>query len=240
MYLQGDEFRSRVATYIQSALQKGVPSIFADVYGLYKDDEKRRVVEEIVEGFREEWAPSESAGESVGSAMTSPAQTTRLAADQEEPSSYLWSLYFLAQHYSKLGNTDRALVLISSAIAHSPTMPELHMMRARILKRAGDLHAAAHAMEDARTLDGQDRFLNCKAAKYQLRIGRTAEASKIVGLFTKADAPDPVADLLEMQAFWYLAEEADAWIRTGNFAMALKRLDQIDRVRVACDEATMS
>ncbi|CEH15743.1 N-terminal acetyltransferase [Ceraceosorus bombacis] len=211
VYLQGDDFRDQAETYISAALQKGVPSIFADIVALYVDDKKRIAVEEIVERRRMEWAPADDAG------------------DQQEPSAYLWSLYFLAQHYSKAGDVERGLAYIDSAIAHSPTMPELHMMRARVLKRGGSLHSAASAMEDARLLDGQDRFLNCKAAKYLLRVDDVKGATEVVSLFTKPDAPSPTFDLIEMQAFWYMAEEADAHVRSGNLALALKRLTQIDR-----------
>lgn len=207
VYAQGESFRQQAKAYIGTALQKGVPSIFTDVKSLYGDDEKRKVVEEIVEGYRIEWE-----------------------AEKEIPSSYLWAIYFLAQHYSFLRQSQRALIYINSAIAHSPTMPELHMTRARILKRAGSLAWAKQAMEDARLLDGQDRFLNCKAAKYLLRIGQVEEARERVGLFTKPDAPSPVFDLNEMQATWYLLEEERAFARIGNYAMALKTCGQLDKI----------
>lgn len=40
-------------------------------------------------------------------------------------------------------------------------------------------------MEEARALDGQDRFLNWKAAKYLMRAGDVEGASHVLGLFTK-------------------------------------------------------
>lgn len=40
-------------------------------------------------------------------------------------------------------------------------------------------------MEEARRLDGQDRFLNSKAAKYWLRAGEFEKAYSVLGLFTK-------------------------------------------------------
>jgi hypothetical protein len=45
------------------------------------------------------------------------------------------------------------------------------------------------------------------------------------------EAPSPLADLTDMQALWFLQEEADAYRRQGNFGMALKRYIQIDKVR---------
>lgn len=79
----------------------------------------------------------------------------------------------------------RALSLIDIALAHTPTLPELHTCKARIYKRVGDLYGAVHSVEEARLLDGQDRFLNTKSAKYLLRAGLIAEAEKVLGLFTK-------------------------------------------------------
>jgi Flp pilus assembly protein TadD len=68
---------------------------------------------------------------------------------------------------------------------HTPTLPELYMAQAMVLKRAGDPLGAAKAMEEARSLDGQDRFLNAKAAKYWLRAGEVKKAEDLVSLFTK-------------------------------------------------------
>lgn len=59
------------------------------------------------------------------------------------------------------------------------------MAKAMVLKRAGDPLGAAEAMEEARLLDGQDRFLNGKAAKYWLRAGEVDKAEKLLSLFTK-------------------------------------------------------
>lgn len=54
-----------------------------------------------------------------------------------------------------------------------------------MLKRAGDPLGAAAAMNEARLLDGQDRFLNTKCAKYHLRAGMIDEAIQFFGMFTK-------------------------------------------------------
>lgn len=202
------EFDDLASAYILSALQKGVPSIFNDVRSLYADDQKRGSIERAVEDAAKRWNLIET----------------------REPTSYLWAKFFLAQHYSHLGDHDKAFSNIHEAISHTPTLPELHMTRARIYKRAGALLWASRALEDARTLDGQDRSLNCKASKYLLRIGQIEDASSKAGLFTKPDVADPVADLLEMQAVWYLYEEASAWILRKNYAMALKRCTQIDQI----------
>lgn len=104
------------------------------------------------------------------------------------------------------------------------------MVKARNLKRAGDYIGAAAAMEAARALDGQDRFLNTKCATYRLRAGDIDEAQRLFGMFTKKDAPTPGNDLEDMQSLKYLLEDGEARLRAGKLAMALKRFRAIDRV----------
>lgn len=52
----------------------------------------------------------------------------------EPPTAYVWTLYFLAQHYDKQRKTDLALQTIDKAIEHTPTLVELYMTKGRILK----------------------------------------------------------------------------------------------------------
>lgn len=209
-YASGKPFSEALEAYLSRALTKGVPSIFADLKALLTDADKRRVVEETALSLLQKYSPSTSS--------------------DEPPSSYLWTLYFLAQYYSHVGKADVALTYIDSAIAHTPTLPELHMTRARILKRAGAIEAASEAMEDARLLDGQDRFLNSKDAKYKLRVGRFEEAEKVMGLFTKPDAVSPLTDLLEMQALWFILEEGLCYQSHRRLNFALKRFSQAEKI----------
>ena len=161
-------------------LKKGIPSLFVDLKPLYQDTQKRVILEGLVDGYRraleEGCIPNEFANDV--------AEET----DSDMPTTYLWTLYFLAQHFSHIGQQSRALSLLSSAISHTPTLPELHTLRGRILKRVGDIRGASVAVDEARLLDGQDRFLNTKSAKYKLRAGLIEEANDTLGLFTKVSA----------------------------------------------------
>lgn len=160
----GDEFKELVKPYVLSSLQKGIPSLFPDLKALYKDEFKRQTIEDIVE-------------ESI--------KDQQLTPRAEEPTTYLWTLYFLAQHHSYLGHHERALSILETGMQHTPTLPDLHLFKARILKRCGDFLGAARSVNDARLLDGQDRFLNTKCGKYLLRADMIEEAGSILGLFTK-------------------------------------------------------
>ncbi|CAE6477374.1 unnamed protein product [Rhizoctonia solani] len=204
----GEEFRGLVEPYIWTGLQRGIPSLFVDIKSLYKEDEKRVVVGEIVEGFLPKLKPQDEPKE--------PKLATNGEAKPEPPTTYLWALYFLGQHYSYCGNQEKALSILDTAIAHTPTLPELYTARGRALKRAGDFVRASLAVEAGRLLDGQDRWLNGKSAKYAMRTGRVEDAQNLLGLFTRKDAVSPSTDLTEMQSLVYLLQEGDAHKRAGR------------------------
>ena len=53
------------------------------------------------------------------------------------------------------------------------------------LQHAGDLPEASRWMDEARTLDLADRYLNSKCAKYMLRAGILERAEETCALFTR-------------------------------------------------------
>ncbi|KAI0711428.1 NMDA receptor-regulated protein 1a [Earliella scabrosa] len=211
--LEGD-FKELLEPYLRTRLEKGVPSLFADLKSLYRTVEKRDIIESVAT--------------SILSTLSHPPASP--CPSETDPTMYIWTLYFLAQHHSFLGRHKQAIELLDEAITHTPTLPELYMFKARVLKRSGDPFGAAKCMDLARTLDLQDRFLNTKSGKYRLRAGLIEEAVEIFGLFTKKDAQSPSQDLEDMQSLVYLTEEADAQLRNGNLAMALKKYDAIHRI----------
>ncbi|THH29718.1 hypothetical protein EUX98_g4478 [Antrodiella citrinella] len=210
----GDDFKTLAEPYLTSGLDKGIPSLFADIKALYRDVGKQRAIASIVEALRERLA----------------SQSSSPPSESESPTTYLWTLYFLAQHYSHTADHKHALTLLDEALEHTPTLPELLMYRARVLKRLGDPFGAARSMDEARVLDLQDRFLNTKCAKYRLRAGLEEEAQELFGLFTKKDASSPGADLEDMQSLLYLTEDADSHRRNGAFGLALKKFHAIQKV----------
>ncbi|KAG8706720.1 hypothetical protein FRC08_000892 [Ceratobasidium sp. 394] len=224
-YDVGEEFRPLVESYLWNGLTRGIPSLFVDVKSLYVDDEKRRVALEIMEGFSSRLGQEEKAQE-----LKPTANGTNGDATPEPPTTYLWTLYYLAQHYSYCGDQSEALAILDTAIEHTPTLPELYLARGRALKRAGDYVGAFAAVEVARALDGQDRWLNGKSAKYALRAGRLEDAQALLGMFTRKDAVSPAADLQEMQSLVFLIQEGEAFRRAGKLPMALKRFSAVAQI----------
>lgn len=192
-------------------LNKGVPSTFANLKHLYSDSSKKQTLADLAEKYlasQDADATSKDKGEAA-------------------------ALYYLAQHYNYHLSRDltKAMEFIDKAIEKDPKSVDFHMTKARILKHGGDLAKASEMMDQSRKLDLRDRYINSKAAKYQLRNNENDRALKTVGLFTRAETVGgPLADLLDMQCIWYLTEDGEAYARQGNTGMALKRLHAVGNI----------
>ncbi len=212
----GEQFSKAASNYILNQLKRGVPSLFVKIKPLYSDTAKRAIIEKIVidffSGLTIENNPS------TGS-ITKDANKTELA-----PTTWVWTVYFLAQHYRVLEQMDLALSYINKGIEHTPTLVELHVEKARIVKHFGDYVKASESMNYARELDLQDRFVNSKSGKYYLRANNIEKATEVISLFTRNDKEGKgVQDLHDMQASWFLLEQADAYKRLNKTGLALKR-----------------
>ncbi|KAF9972234.1 hypothetical protein BGZ73_004674 [Actinomortierella ambigua] len=213
----GDAFVRVTDAYFRHSLRKGVPSLFVNIKKLYADAEKEQACEKLVLGY-------EAALMAHGHFDDANQQ-----GDKEPPTALLWTLYYIAQHYDFKRQTDKALAYIERAIAHTPTLVELYMTKGRILKHAGKPKEAMEAMNEARELDLQDRFINSKCVKYMLRADKVQEAEKTATLFTRADIADPLNDLVDMQAMWYSLECGESHLRQGQLGKALKRFHQVEK-----------
>ena len=196
-------------------LNKGVPSTFANLKHLYNDSAKKEILPTLVEEYIKERQSSEAGQEQ---------------ANGDSSKGNAAALYFLAQHYNYHLSRDlpKALEYVDKAIELGPTVVDFHMTKARIFKHYGNSQKAAEAMDQARLLDTKDRYINTKAAKYQLRNNENDKALKTMALFTRSDSTiGPLGELLDMQSMWFLAEDGEAHARRGNTGLALKRFHTI-------------
>ncbi|KAI1383004.1 N-terminal acetyltransferase A, auxiliary subunit [Hypoxylon trugodes] len=213
-FLVGDQFREAARSYLGLMLDKGVPSTFANLKHLYTDSFKRETLGSLAQEYLNS---KRSSGEET---------VTNGDALKGEPA----ALYYLAQHYNYHLSRDltKALEYVNKGIDLLPTNVEFHMTKARIWKHHGNTQRASETMDEARKLDLKDRYINTKAAKYQLRNNECEAALKTMGLFTRNDSPGgPLNDLLDMQSVWYLTEDGEAWVRNGNIGLALKRFHAV-------------
>ena len=205
-------FRVAAKTYLLPPLRKGVPSLFADIKPLYGDPAKSAALGDIFE----EWLHSlETEGKLRGEKLP------------ELPQTIMWVRVLLAQHYDITGRTNKAIEMLDTAIAHTPTLLDLYMIKARMYKHAGNVVAASQWMDHARLMDLQDRFLNTKATRYMLRADRIDDAKTTIALFTN-DA-DGHSNLVDMQCMWYALELARSHFRLGEYGKALKSFTSVDK-----------
>lgn len=113
------DLRVRLEPFIQHALRKGIPSLFNSIRYLYTDSWKINVVEEILNDYMISLTKYASFDDQ---------------SSKEDPTVLLWTLYSLSQHYSAVHDPSQAIKVIDLAIKHTPTLVELYMQKARILK----------------------------------------------------------------------------------------------------------
>lgn len=242
-FLEGQAFEEAADLYVRRYILKGIPSLFSDLRPLYKDPAK-------VEALGSLFARFEASLEGTGRLPPAPAgpfardgdaaATEHVAeAHALSPQALVWVRLYLAQHADALGNTAGALRALGQCAEHTPTLVELHSVRARVLRHAGDAAGAAAAADEARRLDLADRYLNCRAVKELFRAGEVRRAETTAALFTKGeggagagpDAPppaDPSPALFEMQAAWYEIAGGRAYLARGELGKALKRFLRVD------------
>ncbi|KAF3522933.1 hypothetical protein F2Q69_00051932 [Brassica cretica] len=211
-FLQDESFKKAVGKYIKPLLTKGVPSLFSDLSSLYDHPRKPDILEQLL-------IEMENSIRTTGSYPGSDVK--------EPPSTLLWTLFFLAQHYDKRGQYDVALGKIDEAIAHTPTVIDLYSVKSRIMKHAGDLTAAAALADEARCMDLADRYINSECVKRMLQANQVALAEKIAVLFTKEG--DQINNLHDMQCMWYDLASGDSYFRQGDLGRALKKFLAVEK-----------
>lgn len=211
-FLEIGSFRVAVDKYMRPLLRKGVPSLFSDLKSLYTQPGKADVLEEILLNF-------EGSLRSNGAFPES--------SEQEAPSTLLWTLFLLAQHYDRRRHFEKAIEKIDEAISHTPTVIDLYLVKGRIFKHAGDLVAAAAFADEARKMDLADRFLNSDCVKRMLQADQVEQAEKTALLFTKDG--DQHNNLYDMQCMWYELASGDSYCRQGALGKALKKYLAVEK-----------
>ncbi|CAD5231659.1 unnamed protein product [Bursaphelenchus xylophilus] len=213
-----EDFRDEFVKFLVSGLRSGLPSLFTCLSAFYEDPSKMAFVETFLVDFVRK---SNEFGYEKASLDGSP--------HPELPITIVWVWYYLAQQVLLQKRYDDALGFIKNAINHTPTLVDLYTLKAKILKKKGDLAAAAVEMEDAQSMDTADRYLNCLATKYFLKTGRMSDAAKMCEKFTREGMKSEDA-LQEMQCLWYPWAAAKAHRAKGELGEALKRCHQIERI----------
>ncbi|XP_058055500.1 N-alpha-acetyltransferase 15, NatA auxiliary subunit [Anopheles bellator] len=216
---KGLVFRELVDEHLRRNLRKGVPPLFVNLRSLYKDKEKVQIIGSLVECYYQNL---------ISCGYFSTADKENASVTKEPASALLWTMYYLAQHYDHLRESEKALDFINAAIEHTPTLIELFVTKGRIYKHAGDVLEAVKWLDEAQSLDTADRYINSKCAKYLLRANQISDAEDICAKFTR-EGVSAMENLNEMQCMWFQTECALAYQRLEKWGEALKKCHEIDR-----------
>uniref|UniRef100_A0A182PEH1 N-alpha-acetyltransferase 15, NatA auxiliary subunit n=1 Tax=Anopheles epiroticus TaxID=199890 RepID=A0A182PEH1_9DIPT len=215
----GDTFKTLVDEHLRRNLRKGVPPLFVNLRSLYRDAEKVKIIGKLVECYYQNL---------MSSGYFSAEDAANPDVRKEPASALLWTMYYLAQHYDHLRESEKALDFINAAIEHTPTLIELFVTKGRIYKHAGDVLEAVKWLDEAQSLDTADRYINSKCAKYMLRANQIKEAEEICAKFTR-EGVSAMENLNEMQCMWFQTECALAYQRLEKWGDALKKCHEVDR-----------
>ncbi|KAL6842778.1 hypothetical protein ACP4OV_027622 [Aristida adscensionis] len=232
-FLEGDKFQEAADNYVRPLLTKGVPSLFSDLSPLYEHPGKANILEDL-------FLKLEDSIRSSGSFPGSP--------QKEPPSTLLWTLFLISQHYDRRGQYEIALNKIDEAISHTPTVIDLYSVKGKILQHAGNFAAAAALADEARSMDLADRYLNSECVMQMLQADqicwicsrnpwiwsfgwikgiRVGLAEKTAVLFTKDG--DQHNNLHDMQCMWYELASGESYYRQGDLGRALKNFLAVEK-----------
>ena len=193
--LPGDsvEFKTHLEKFLVHLLNKGVPSSFKMIRRLCESDAtKNTVVKNLLEGF------------------------TKESSDNYSPVMKTFALMSLAAFHDFSKQYQTALALVEEAIVITPTLIDLYVLKAKILKHSGDSTGSSDTWEFARKLDLADRFLNSKSVKALLRVGQIDKAKETIMLFAKDSEDQTKSNLNEMQCMWWEYELGKALAANGD------------------------
>jgi len=209
--------------FLRPRLRKGIPSIFRMLRPFYFQEGKPALVEQLFNTYLTHLAEEPSwFGPRPGETDASPPSR----CDEEPPSSMLFSLMVMGEHYDFLGRTTKAMEYVDRAIDHTPTFVEIYMTKARVLKHAGDFVESAKCYDEVRQMDLADRFLNTKSVLAYLHADEVQLSMEKALLFSKEpDSPEPT-NLHDMQCMWYESAVGRSYCRQKKYGKALKKFTQ--------------
>ncbi|KAI3766668.1 hypothetical protein L2E82_16737 [Cichorium intybus] len=211
-FLEDVKFRDAADNYVRPLLTKGVPSLFSDLSPLYDHPGKADILEKLLLDIEE----------SIKTTGGYPGRS-----EKEPPSTLLWTMFYLAQHYDRRGLYDIALAKIDEAIQHTPTVIDLYSVKSKILKHGGDFAASAALADEARCMDLADRYVNSQCVKRMLQADQVPLAEKTAVLFTKDG--DQHNNLHDMQCMWYELASGESYFRQGDLGRALKKFLAVEK-----------
>ena len=208
---EGTDFETRLITFARPYVEGNIPSLFSALKSLYARPQCIAAIESLFLKWKEDLRIHGA-----------------LKGGERNPTLLLFIHIFLAQHFTELGDYERALAEVAAAKFHSPTFENVYTVEAKIKKRQGNLADAADLMLFARNLDASDRYLTNRTVKYLLRANNIEKAAAVYEKFIRTHEKGVLGNLKEFEVTWYEIELADALRRLGDLRSALQTYLLVD------------
>eukprot|EP00796_Vickermania_ingenoplastis_P005042 gene5042-3631_t len=204
-----ESFRERLSTFAAGYIRRMVPSLWSVLKSLYRFPDRAAIIGEVFTEWEEQLVNG-----------------TCTVFDETNPCYILWVWTFLATHWRRVGDYEKAHHYIDKAIEHTPTLELLYLEKSKIYSREGNTNEAAKLADKARAMDLQDKYLNSKAAKMFFRDNNIEKGEELMSLFYRPGTiPEEIFLIaLESQCYWYEKEVGEAFYRKGDIVAALQNL----------------
>jgi tetratricopeptide (TPR) repeat protein len=230
--IDSDEWNAAISKYLQPNIKRGMPSLGEDLSALFliqsSCDEKEYCIAKDPVDIKVN-ACFKSIVKIVDGYITAlEADSTFPDSDEiQAPSSLLWTWYLRATLHEIVGEYSEGIVVADKCLEQTPTGVDLYEQKARLLKGAGDIHAAVECLEKGRQLDLQDRYINNLTTKFCMQADKREEALEKMSLFTRHES-DPEQNIFDMQVTWYELELAASYERNNIIGKSLKKYRKFD------------
>ncbi|EEB09005.2 NatA N-acetyltransferase complex subunit [Schizosaccharomyces japonicus yFS275] len=145
-------------------------------------------------------------------------QTTKM-----HPTKFLNALVFQSCCYETEGDLNSALQKIDEAICHSPTLPDLYVLRAKLVFKLGHLEKSLTDLSIAHELNYADQPIAIELAKTLLKLDKNQDAYEVLARFTKDEFNGVIGYLRSVECLWFFVEDGESLERQGIYHTALKR-----------------
>ena len=161
-FSRGDQLRILIEEHIRKSLHDEVPALYQDILSLvrcsnalpvkdpsvFREHSIAIMVVEIVNRFVCNLKSHDSfeikdLGSGTGSVPP---------GEREAPGVLLWGMFLQAHLKARCGDVSGALVVVEACLEHTPTALDVHTMKARLLKKSGDVQEASNVMDYCRSL----------------------------------------------------------------------------------------
>ncbi|EPX71062.1 NatA N-acetyltransferase complex subunit [Schizosaccharomyces octosporus yFS286] len=147
--------------------------------------------------------------------------------NRDNPTACLWNFYYLSCLTYFTFDYASSLHWIDQAISNLPTLPDLYLLKGKILSRLGEWSEAIRTLTFCCDLDRGDRALASRLAKTYFYIDENQLAYQSLSKFCKDRFGGVPIYLAETECIWFLIEDGESLLRQQSYGLALKRFHQL-------------